>query len=184
MKRLILMAAVAALALPAAATAQNDAAAIEKALAPLAARAAEGAAVIRWNADHSYVTLKEGTNTWVCYDRSADPGRAAFDVQCTSKANLERVKQNRMFAAMAADRDAENALIAKADADGTRVLPEYGSMWIAMRGSDQASAGIHTTVAVPGATTASTGLPDNGRAGGIYIMGAGTSTAHLMIPGR
>jgi len=40
------------------------------------------------------------------------------------------------------------------------------------------------TVAVPGATTASTGLPDNNKQGGVYIMNAGTSTAHLMVPGE
>jgi hypothetical protein len=39
-------------------------------------------------------------------------------------------------------------------------------------------------VAVPGATAASMGLPDNGRGGGVWIMNAGTSTAHLMIPGE
>jgi hypothetical protein len=40
------------------------------------------------------------------------------------------------------------------------------------------------TVAMPGATTQSTGLPDNPKQGGIWIMNAGTTTAHLMIPGH
>ena len=40
------------------------------------------------------------------------------------------------------------------------------------------------TIATPGATTASFGLPDNGRQGGVWIMNAGTTTAHLMIPGE
>jgi len=40
------------------------------------------------------------------------------------------------------------------------------------------------TVAVPGATMASLGLPENGRGGGVWIMNAGTTTAHLMIPGE
>ena len=42
---------------------------------------------------------------------------------------------------------------------------------------------IHTTIAVPGATAQSMGLPDNNKQGGVWIMNAGTSTAHLMIPG-
>ena len=71
-----------------------------------------------------------------------------------------------------------------AEADGTRVKPEYGSVWISMNGPDQANARIHTTIAVPGATTASTGLPDNRGEGGAWIMAAGTSTAHIMTPGR
>ena len=37
---------------------------------------------------------------------------------------------------------------------------------------------------VPGATTATLGLPDNGRQGGVWIMNAGTTTAHLMVPGE
>jgi hypothetical protein len=43
---------------------------------------------------------------------------------------------------------------------------------------------MHMTVAVPGATTQSTGLADNPKQGGVWIMNAGTSTAHLMIPGH
>jgi hypothetical protein len=172
------------LVLPGQVAAQADMAAIEKALAPLPARAREGASVVRWNADYSWTFLKEGENTWVCYDRSGEKNRAAFDVQCTTKANLDRVAQNRRFGAIAADRDAENAMIAAAEADGTRAPAEFGSMWIAMRGENQASAGIHTTIAVPGATGASMGLPENGRQGGAYIMAAGTGGAHIMVPGR
>jgi hypothetical protein len=40
------------------------------------------------------------------------------------------------------------------------------------------------TVALPMATAQSTGLPDNPSQGGAWIMNAGTSTAHLMIPGE
>jgi hypothetical protein len=53
-----------------------------------------------------------------------------------------------------------------------------------MNGNDQAGARTHTTIAVPFATTASTGLPENGREGGAWIMDAGTSTAHIMTPGH
>ena len=42
----------------------------------------------------------------------------------------------------------------------------------------------HMTIALPGATTASTGLPDNPKQGGVWIMNAGTTTAHLMTPGE
>jgi len=53
-----------------------------------------------------------------------------------------------------------------------------------MDGKDKDSANLHVTIAVPGATTASIGLPDNGRQGGAWLMDAGTSAAHLMVPGR
>ena len=37
--------------------------------------------------------------------------------------------------------------------------------------------------AVPGPTTQSTGIPANPRQGGVWIMNAGSSAAHLMTPG-
>ena len=52
-----------------------------------------------------------------------------------------------------------------------------------MSGADQATARMHVTIAVPGATTQSMGLPDNATKGGVWIMNAGTSAAHLMTPG-
>ena len=39
------------------------------------------------------------------------------------------------------------------------------------------------TIAMPGATAQSTGLPDNNKQGGVWIMNAGTTAAHIMIPG-
>jgi len=182
MKRLILI-GVGLLSVPANANAQTAAQTIERALAAAPARARDGAAVVKWNADYTYVTLKEGTNRMACYDRSGEPRRAVFDVQCTSVANLERVAQNRRFEAEGADRQAVSALIAAAEEAGARVAAEYGSVWISMRGADQESARTHKTIAVPGATTASTGLPENGRGGGAWIMAAGTSGAHIMTPG-
>ena len=140
--------------------------------------------MIQWNPDHTYVTLKEGTNRLVCYDRSGEPGRQPFAVQCTSVDNLDRVAQNRRFEAESENGQAMQVMLDAAEADGTRVKPEYGSVWISMNGPDQASARIHTTIAVPGATTASTGLPDNRGEGGAWIMAAGTTTAHIMTPGR
>lgn len=183
MRRIVIAVIAAALLLPASAEAQSAEETIERALAAAPARARDGATVIRWNVDGTYETLKEGTNRLVCYDRSTEARRAPFDVQCTSEGNLPRVAQNRGFRAESADRAEENALIEAAEADGTRIPPEYGSVWIAMRGDDPESARTHTTIAVPGATTESTGLPEDGRAGGAWIMAAGTSGAHIMIPG-
>ena len=182
MKR-IMIAVFAVLAASTGAEAQSNDEIIQKAIAPLSARAAGEAAVIRWNADGTYATLREGTNAFVCYDRSGLPGQAAFAVQCTNVGNLPRLAQNRAFAAQAAgDRAANTALVAAAQANGTRVRPEFGSVWMSMNGESQATATTHTTFAVPNATAASLGFPDNGRSGGIWIMAGGTSEAHLMIP--
>ena len=162
--------------------AQTDAQVIEQSLAAAPRRGRDDASVVKWAADHTYTTIKEGTNKIVCYSRADERDRPSFAVQCTSLANLDRVAQNRRFHAESTDRDSERALVAAAAQSGTRVKAEYGSWFRSMNGPDQASAGVHTTIAMPGATAASTGLPDNRERGGAYIMAAGTSEAHLMVP--
>ena len=157
---------------------------IEQAIGASLAKYPGEATVITWNADYTHQTLKEGTNKLVCYDRSDERDSAPFSAQCTSLANLDRVAQDRRFRAETADTEAENALIAAAEEAGTRVRPEYGSIWFRMDGRDQDSALLHATIAVPGATTESIGLPDSPQAGGAWLMEQRTSAAHIMIPGR
>ena len=156
---------------------------IEKALAAAPRNMKTDATVIKWKPDFTYDTLKKGTNRLVCFDRSGEPGEQPFAVQCTSIGNLDRVAQNRKFEAIQ-DRAERKKQIDAAEAAGTRVKPEFGSVFYSMDGADQASARIHVTIAVPGATTQSLGLPDNAKQGGVWIMDAGTSTAHLMTPGH
>jgi len=181
MKRIVVI-ALGVMALSLSSFAQTPEETIDRALAAAPRNMKEGATVIKWKADGTYDTLKKGTNRLACYDRSGEPGQQPFAVQCTSIANLDRVAQNRKFEAIT-DRAARQAALDAAEKDGTRVKPEFGSVWLTMNGADREHARIHTTVAVPGATTQSLGLPDNNRQGGIWIMNAGTSTAHLMIPG-
>jgi hypothetical protein len=139
------------------------------------------ATVIKWKADFTYDTLRKGTNRLVCYDRSGQPVQQPFSIECTSIGNLDRVAQNLRFETMG---DKRQAALAAAEQDGTRVKPEYGSIFYNLSGPDRERARAHMTVAVPGATTQSTGLPDNNKAGGAWIMNAGTSTAHIMVPGH
>jgi len=164
--------------------AQTNAEIIERALAAAPGQSRDGAGVIKWNADYTYEMLKEGTNPLVCFDRSGEPGQQAFAVHCTSMANLPREAQNRMFAADSADREALQAMHRASEEAGTRVAPEYGSVFISMNGADQASARTHTTIAVPGATTDSIGIPEAPGQGGAWIMQAGSSYAHIMTPGN
>lgn len=156
---------------------------VDKAVLAAPAQLRTQATVIKWNpSDWSYTTLRKGTNRLVCFDSSGFPGQDPFSVECSSMGNLDRIKQNLMFEAEP-DRAKRQAAIAAAEKDGTRPKPEYGSVWYHSWGKDQASARSHMTVAVPGATAQSTGLPDNGKMGGVWVMDAGTSAAHLMIPG-
>ena len=175
------------LAITASVLAQAPAASDELTKATLVAPAnlREGATVIKWKPDYTYDTLRKGTNTLACFDLSGMPGQQPFSIECTSLANLPRVAQTLKFEASAAgDRKKSEALVEAAEKDGTRVKPEFGSVWYHMRGMDKDHTRTHVTVALPGATTQSTGIPDNPKQGGVWIMNAGTSTAHLMTPGQ
>ncbi|HET9705991.1 MAG TPA: hypothetical protein VFP85_18250 [Vicinamibacterales bacterium] len=156
---------------------------LEAALAAAPPNLKDGAMVIKWKADGTYDTLRPGTNRLMCYDQSGEPSEQPFSSQCTSVGNLERVKQNKVYEAKEADRAKREALLGELEKAGTRVKPEFGSVFYTLSGKDQASARRHVTISVPGATTASLGLPDNGKTGGAWIMGAGTSGAHIMTPG-
>ena len=184
MKRMILIAlGVALLAFCSDVYAQTDADMIERALSAAPNQLREGAGVIKWNDDYTYETLKEGTNPMVCYDRSGERGQRPFAVQCTSMANLPRVAQSRRFAAESANNEELQARHRAEEEAGTRIAPEFGSVFISRNGNDAASARTHTTVAVPGATSESLGLPESPAQGGAWIMNAGSSYAHIMTPG-
>jgi hypothetical protein len=181
--KLIAMFALGLLIASTGALAQEPDAAIDKALSAAPAQMRDGATVIKWKADFTYETLRKGTNRLVCYDRSGFPEQQPLSIECTSIANLDRVAQNLKFES-GGDKVKTQALFDAAEKDGTRVKPEYGSVWYHVLGPDKGHARIHMTIAVPGATTQSIGLPDNNKAGTVWIMNAGTTTAHLMTPGE
>ena len=156
---------------------------IATALLAAPANLRDGATVIKWNPDFTYETLKKGTNRLVCYDKSGQPEQQPFIVECTSLGNLDRAAQNMKFEA-GGDKAKTQAMLDAAEKDGTRMKPEFGSVWYHYMGPDKDHAHAHMTIAVPGATTQSLGLPDNGKAGTVWIMNAGTSTAHIMTPGE
>jgi hypothetical protein len=181
MKRTLLV-VLTILALSAGVFAQTATDEIEKALLPAPRNMKEGATVIKWKPDFTYETLRKGTNRMVCYDRSNQPGQQPFAVECTSIANLERVAQSLKIEAIA-DQKERRAAFEAAEKAGTWTKPEFGSVWIHFSGPNQAQARTHVTIAVPGATTQSLGLPEDGSKGGVWIMNAGSSAAHLMTPG-
>jgi hypothetical protein len=157
---------------------------VDKAVLAAPANLRNQATVIKWNpADWSYTTLRKGMGQLVCFDKSGLPGQLPFSIECTQLGNLDRVKQNLKFETEP-DRMKRQAALDAAEKDGSRVKPVFGSVWYHLMGMDQASARPHTTIAVPMATGASLGLPDNGREGRVWVMDGGTSTAHLMVPGE
>jgi hypothetical protein len=156
---------------------------VDKAVLALPESLRNLAMVIKWKPDFTYDTLRKGTNGLVCYDRSGLPLQQPFAVECTSVANLDREAQNLKAEALG-DRTKSQAALAEQEKNGTRAKPAFGSVWYHLSGPDREHARVHLTVAVPGATAESLGLPDKATQGGIWIMNAGTTTAHLMIPGQ
>lgn len=161
---------------------------VDKAVTALPDQLKAQATVIKWNADHqTYTTLRKGTNNLVCYDRSGFPQQLPYSTECTSMGNIERVKQNLKFEALG-DRMKTQEAIKQAEMSGTRVKPEYGSVFYHGMGqepnADPSKLRHHMTIAVPGATAQSTGLPDKPAPGMVWVMDAGTTGAHLMIPGE
>jgi hypothetical protein len=163
--------------------AQAPAADLDKALLAAPANLRDGATVIKWKPDFTYETLRKGTNRLVCYDRTGQPEQQPLMSECTSLGNLDRAAQNIKFES-GGDKAKTQAMLDAAEKDGTRAKPEFGSVWYHYMGPDKDHMRTHMTIAVPGATTQSLGLPDNPKGGGVWIMNAGTSTAHLMTPGE
>ena len=175
MKR-ILPIALGMLALSAGAFAQQED--IDKALLGLPAdNMKANAMVVKFKADATYDTLKPGTGL-VCYDLSGLKGqRAPLSIECTDQGNLKRVSQNVKFAG-------DQAALDAAEKDGSRVKPVFGSVWYHSQGADKDHLRMHTTIAVPGATAQSLGIGDKASQTDVWLMNAGSSTAHLMIPGK
>jgi hypothetical protein len=171
-----------AAALSAGAFAQDQA--IDKAVMAAPANLRAGAGVIKWKSDYTYDTVREGKNNLVCFDKAGMPTvQQKIYSECTDKGNLKRVAQNLKAEALG-DRAKSQAELNKEETDGTREKPVYGSVWYHAMGDDPDHLRTHMTIAVPGATKATTGLPEDNKSGGVYIMNAGTSTAHLMTPGE
>src|SRR3954463_115093 len=157
---------------------------VDKALLAAPAQLKAGATVIKWKSDLSgYDTLRKGNNKLVCWDKSGFPGQQAFSVECSMLGNLPRAQQNMKFESEP-DRAKRQAALDAAEKDGTRAKPEFGSVWYHLMGASQDQARTHMTIAVPMATKATLGLPEDGTQGGVWIMNPGTTTAHLMTPGE
>ena len=179
MRRIVLI-VLGVLAISTNAFAQTAADTIERALPDLPAEARDGATVIKWNPDFTYETLKEGTNSWVCFEL---PPQGPYTVQCSSGSSLKFTAQFLRFLAESGGNSEEFvALQDAAEADGSLVPAEHGSVIRLVRRHAQARGQVHTIISMPGATTESLGLPDNPDQGIAWIMYAGTPGAHIMIP--
>ena len=132
--------------------------------------------------------VRQGTNGLICWDNKGRPGAMGpVDVQCTVEGNRPRLEQNHAFESAGGTVGEIDRRFRQSEADGTRVLPVFGSIYYRYyQPIGDESAGeyrTHTTVAVPYATKESLGFPTARGPGMLWLMDAGTSSAHLMVSG-
>ena len=159
-------------------------------------------------ADFTFEVLRPGPGRMICYDLTGWPGERPWSVECVSSdANMARIAQNRAYAEMgakaqpllaeasggrAAGRPVLSSsgtggirdLVVAAGKDGTRELPEVGTLWYNLRGDSQDTAIWHTFIGMPNFMADEVGLPNVRDAGGAWLMFEGTPDAHIMINGR
>ena len=184
MKRTLFF-ALAASALPCALNAQTPDPAIERAVLAAPARMRAAATVIRLQPDGTIAVLRQGANGLMCWDNAGRHGYSSpVDVECTTEANRPRLEQNHEFQSAGGSAEEIKARFDEAEADKTRTLSQYGSIYYRIRGTSLETAATHTTVAVPYATATSIGLPDKSGPALLWLMEPGTSSAHPMVSGR
>src|SRR5580692_4721360 len=159
----------AVIAASALAFAQSPEDAMSTALQALPANLRADATVIKWKPDFTYETLRKGTNGLVCYDRTGMPEQQPISIECTTTGNLDREAQN-LKAEAIGDKAKTQAALDAMEKDGTRVKPEYGSVWYHFMGADKDHARMHMTIALPGATTQSTGISDKRSQTAVWLM--------------
>jgi hypothetical protein len=181
MKRNVLIGSVALIAFPAIAAAQSVDQKIARAVAAAPAALQAEATVIEFAPDASVVVLRQGTNGLLCWDSTGQHGR--FSSQCTSEQNRKRVEQNHRINTSGGTPEEIRAMFEEAERNGTREVAQFGTYYFHIIGDDPATGTIHTTIAVPFATAESLQIPTTRRIDGLWLMDAGTSGAHLMLPG-
>jgi len=183
MKRILLVLAAAAV-YPTVLNGQAPADEIERAVLAAPARQRADATVLDLRPDGTVTVLRQGSNGLICWDNTGRPGvELPIDSQCTTEGNRARLEQNHAFQAAGGSEDEIAARFAEAEANGTRAKSVFGSIYYHVSGDSPDNLRTHTTVAVPDATGASLGLPERGGPAMLWLMEAGTSSAHLMVSG-
>ena len=173
-----------AVLLPSALCAQSADADIERTMLAAPASLHAAATILELRPDGSTAVLRKGSNDLICWDNEGRPGQMApFDIQCTAKANRPRLEQNHAFESAGGTVAEILARFERAEADGTRALSVWGSIYYHVYGDSAQDYRNHTVVAVPYATR-DLGFPIARGPAMLWLMEAGTSGAHLMVSGR
>ena len=155
---------------------------VQRALMAAPPNMRDDATVLELRPDGTTAVLRQGANGLMCWDNRGRRGyNNPLDVQCTTEANRPRLEQNHEFQAAGGSDEEIQARFQRSEADGSRALSEFGSIYYRVQGESMSDFRTHTTVAVPFATGESLGLPSRGGGGMLWVMQGGTSSSHLMV---
>jgi hypothetical protein len=173
-------AAVAVFSLPRIASAQSG---VERAVLPLPEAERAGATVIAIEGS-AYVTVRDGTGTFVCL--ADDPGTEGFHASCYHESLEPYMARGREL--RAGGIDGRESVLKRAEEieAGSLDMPEMGLLHqlFAEAGwdGDVSTATRLTVIYVPYKTEAEVGVPTS-RSPGPWLMYSGRPVAHIMIPG-
>jgi hypothetical protein len=179
---LVVAAAVAVLAAPSSASAQELSveAQIAEAVSPLPDSLRAGASVVSYDARGNPQVLRAGTNSVVCHpDVVTAPG---FFVRCHHKALApQRDMEAKLFSEGKQPADVQ-ATVQAAIKAGTLTAAPAGTMEYVRTGETREKSTVLWVMMMPNATGESTGLSTAESPTAPWLMFAGTPGAHIMMP--
>jgi hypothetical protein len=153
---------------------------ISEALMPLPEDLRSGAAVIGYNAESEEIMLRRGSTDFTC---TADSPAAGFFVACFPNIVGEyRSRSAELLATGIPENEYRDIVSAEIDA-GTLLVPDRSVIYY-LSGPNLENALPLLAIYLPGATADSTGLSTMPNPFRPWLMFAGTSAAHIMIPGK
>lgn len=175
----IIVAALLVTAFAGPAFAQDKEAQIAQAVSPLPEMLRAGASVISYDSKGMPMVLRQGTNNIICNPNQSADG---FAVNCYEKVMKTQNDMQAKLRAEGKDQKAIQAAMQEARAAGKLPAVPLGTASYSRIGKSDAESRVTWRIALPGATTESTGLPDKkGAAGDPWLQLGGTPNAHIHI---
>lgn len=148
----------------------------------------DGATVLGYDADGTLVTLREGTNDFICL--ADEPGDDRFHTACYHESLEPFMARGRELRAEGKSRDEVMQIREEEARAGTLPMPEQSAMLYVSDGklanynpetNEVDSLSTRYVVYLPYATSESTGLPTSAPRGEPWIMDEGKPWAHIML---
>lgn len=157
---------------------------VAQALVAAPADKADGATVMGFATDGSFVEIRSGTNDLIC--QADDPADHRFSSSCYHESLAPYFARGRELDAEGSPRDDRYRIRFDEMESGELASPVMGAAQYIFDGtwdaaSRTASGAVRWIIYMPGATPASTGLSEQPVEGGPWLMFSGTPGAHIMI---